>query len=547
MASIKKIKIWNFKGFRKFATEFNSGMNILVGDNESGKSTILEAIHLALTGIYCGRGIRNEISPYLINASAIEEYLSSLKSGKPLAPPELKIEIYFNGSIDSNFEGDHNSDKLDKVEGFSFSIGFAEQYKEEYEKLVELQDIHSLPTEYYVASWCSFSRDHAITTRTIPIKSVFIDSSNYRYQNGSDVYISRIVRDILEPEDIIAISQAHRRMIEGFANDQAITDINAKISKESTIVKGNVSLSADQGNKNAWENSLVTQVAGIPFSYIGKGAQCVIKTELALSHKKANDASIILIEEPESHLSFSRLNELTSAIANKYGDKQIIVSTHSSFVANKLGLSNLILLKNRKTIRISDLPSADFFKKMPGFDTLRLVLCKKAILVEGASDELVIQRAYMDSHDGKLPIEEGIDVISVGLAFLRFLEIAERIGVPTCVVTDNDGDVVALKNKYKDYLGEHKKPGIEICFDEIVDGADKPDRDEYNYNTLEPKMLKENSLSLFNEIFGTEYSSEDQLRKYMRRSKTECALAIFNSQKRVKYPAYLLKAISDVQ
>ena len=545
--AISKIKIWNFKRLRQFETEFNPGMNILVGDNESGKSTILEAVHLALTGVYCGRGIRNEISPYLINASAIEEYLSSLNGECPLAPPEMKIEIYFNGSIDPNFEGDQNSEKQDKIEGFSFSIGFAKQYQEEYEKLIEQKDIHSLPTEYYVASWCSFARDQSITTRTIPVKSFFIDSSNYRYQNGSDVYISRIVKDLLEPDDVIAISQAHRRMIESFAQDQAITNINKKISEESTIVEGDVSLSADQGNKNAWENSLVTQIAGIPFSHIGKGAQCIIKTELALSHKRANDAKIILIEEPESHLSFSRLNELTSAIANKCGEKQIIISTHSSFVANKLGLSNLILLRNGKTTRMSDLPSADFFKKMPGYDTLRLVLCRKAILVEGASDELVIQRAYMDTHNRKLPIEDGVDVISVGLTFLRFLEIAECLNVPTCVVTDNDGKVDALMKKYKNYLGENKKPTIDICFDEIVHGADAADGDKYNYNTLEPKLLKENSLDLFNEIFGTTYATEEQLRKYMKDSKTECALAIFNSCKSIKYPEYLLKAIRDEQ
>lgn len=545
--AIRKVKIWNFKGFREFETEFNPGMNILVGDNESGKSTILEAIHLALTGVYCGRGIRNEISPYLINASARKEYIESLESGSPLAPPEMKIEIYFSGSIDPSFEGDMNSEKQDKVEGFSFTIGFAKQYQEEYERLIELKDIHSLPTEYYVASWRSFARDHDITTRTIPIKSFFIDSSNYRYQNGSDVYISRIVKDLLEPNDVISISQAHRRMIESFSKDPAITNINKKISEESTIVDGDVSLSADQGNKNAWESSLVTQIAGIPFSYIGKGAQCIVKTELALSHKKANDANVILLEEPESHLSFSRLNELTSVIADKYGEKQIIVSTHSSFVANKLGLSNLILLRNGKTTRISSLPSADFFKKMPGYDTLRLVLCKKAILVEGASDELVIQRAYMDLHNGKLPIEDGVDVISVGLAFLRFLEIAERLSIPVCVVTDNDGNVDALKKKYKDYIGPQKKPTIDICFDEVVDGIDADDHEGYNYNTLEPKMLKENSLALFNEIFGTKYSTDKKLRQYMKGSKTECALAIFNSDKRIKYPGYILKAISDEQ
>ena len=541
--AIRKIKIHNFKGLREFETELNPGLNILVGDNESGKSTILEAIHLALTGMYCGRGIRNEISPYLINNEAIDEYLRSLTSEKPIAPPGLMIEIYFNGSIDPVFEGNFNTDKQDKIEGFRFEMAFAEQHYPEYEKLVQSKEIRSLPTEYYLASWTSFDRN-TVTTRTIPIKSVLIDSSNYRYQNGSDVYISRIVKDLLGEDDVIAISQAHRRMIEGFANDPAITNINTKISAESTIVQGDVSLSADQGNKNAWESSLITQVSGIPFTHIGKGAQCTIKTELALSHKKANSAEIILLEEPESHLSYSRLNELISMISNKYGDKQILVSTHSSFVANKLGLSNLILLKNGKTTRINELSSAEFFQKIAGYDTLRLILCRKAILVEGDSDELVVQRAYMDLHDGRLPIADGVDVISVGLSFLRFLEISVKLNIPTCVVTDNDGKLDALQKKYSDYLGENAKPNISICFDETVD-KNEADTSDYNYNTLEPKLLKANNLQLFNAIFGKKYATEDDLRKYMKDHKTECALSIFNSTQKINYPDYITRAVKD--
>ena len=541
--SIRKIKIFNFKSFRNFETELNPGLNILVGDNEAGKSTVLEAIHLALTGIYCGRGIRNEISPYLINSDAIQEYLASVNSKTMIAPPGVMIEIYFNGSIDPEFEGNENTDKLDKVEGFRFELAFAEQYKDEYEKMVQGEGIKSLPTEYYIATWTHFGRT-TITTRMIPMKSVLIDSSNYRYQNGSDVYISRIVKDLLEPDDVIAVSQAHRRMVDGFASDPAIKNINEKISSESTIVRGEVTLSADQGSKNAWESSLITQISGIPFTQIGKGAQCVIKTELALSHRKANNAEIILLEEPESHLSYSRLNELISMIAEKYGDKQILVSTHSSFVANKLGLSNLIFLKNGKTTRITELESADFFQKIAGYDTLRLVLCRKAILVEGASDELVVQRAYMDLHNGRLPITDGVDVISVGLTFLRFLEIADKLNIPTCVVTDNDGDVDALKKKYCNYLGEHAKPTISICFDETID-SDENDTSGNNLNTLEPKLLKENSLASFNALFGKNYTSENELRKYMKNHKTECALAIFVAAEKVNYPEYILKAVKD--
>ena len=124
------------------------------------------------------------------------------------------------------------------------------------------------------------------------------------------------------------------------------------------------------------------------------------------------------------------------------------MSTHSSYVANKLGLENLILLNDHRITRLSELKSTEFFRKMSGYDTLRLILCKRAILVEGDSDELIVQKAYMMSHDGRLPIQDGIDIISVGTAFLRFLEIADKLHKDTAVITDNDGDITALERKY---------------------------------------------------------------------------------------------------
>lgn len=544
--AIKKIVIKNFKCFREFSVELNSGLNILVGDNEAGKSTILEAVHLALTGIYAGKGIRNSLSAYLFNSDAVQEYILSLKNRTPIAPPTLSIEVFFEGSLDASFEGNYNSDVAPKVEGFKFEVSFQEQYKEEYQQMVAAENIGSLPIEYYGVRWVSFARDSGITTRSIPIKSVLIDSSNYRYQNGSDVYISRIVKELLEPEDIVSVTQAYRKLIDNFASDESISSINSRISEKSTIIAGDISLAADKGTQKAWEDSLVTQVSGIPFSFIGKGAQCAIKTELALSHRKTEDASVILLEEPESHLSYSKLNQLISSITKKHSDKQIIISTHSSFVANKLGLNNLLLLNCGCITKLNELKAADFFRKIAGYDTLRLILCKKAILVEGDSDELVVQRAYMDSHSGKLPIEDGIDVISVGLSFLRFLEVADALKKPVAVVSDNDGDFEAIKRKYADYLGENKKSYIDICIDSAVDSGSlsiggKP----YNYNTLEPKLLKQNTLEKFNSIFGKTYDTEDDLRIYMKSHKMECALAIFDAEESISYPAYIMEAIKD--
>lgn len=82
---IDKIVIENFKGFKdRFTLPLNSGLNIIVGDNEAGKSTILEAINLALTGLYNGRYLRNELTQYLFNNDAVNEYLASLPTDHPL-------------------------------------------------------------------------------------------------------------------------------------------------------------------------------------------------------------------------------------------------------------------------------------------------------------------------------------------------------------------------------------------------------------------------------------------------------------------------------
>ena len=264
----------------------------------------------------------------------------------------------------------------------------------------------------------------------------------------------------LEPSEIVNISQAHRRMREHFMKDKSIEAINQSLKENASISDKNVALSVELLSKNAWENSLITYIDEVPFQYIGKGEQCIIKTKLALADKKAKKASVILMEEPENHLTHARLNQLIETILTQCQDRQIIISTHSSFVANKLGIDSLTLLGNNgvKT-KISDLndSTSDFFKKLSGYDTLRLVLSKKTILVEGASDELIVQRTYMDSHDGRLPIKDGVDVISVGTSFLRFLEIADKLMKSVSVVTDNDGRINALEKKYSDYLGEKKE------------------------------------------------------------------------------------------
>lgn len=542
---IKEIKIKNFKSFDGvFSLKLNGGVNVIVGDNEAGKSTIIEAINLALSGFMGGKFIKNDLSQYLFNNAVVARYIKDLTEKKTAEMPEIIIELHFDGENTARFLGNDNIDNQNDC-GVFMKIAFDEKYQQEYEELVKAGDVRTLPLEYYDVFWSSFARE-AITARMIPIKSALIDAGGSRYQNGSDVYISRIVKDFLESEDVVAIAQAHRKMRDAFGEDVSVKNINDRIKTATNISDKEVKLDVDLSSKNAWETSLLTYLDDVPFHFIGKGEQSIVKTKLALSHKKAKEANVILFEEPENHLSHTKLNQLIKDIVSHQGKKQIIVSTHSNFIANKLGLANLILLNDHKTLKLNDLEgdTQDFFSKLPGYDTLRLILCKKAILVEGSSDELIVQRAYMDKNSGRLPIEDGIDVISVGTSFLRFLEIANALHKEVVVLTDNDGSTTALEKKYADYLGDNKKEYITICYDGQIDvGSLKIGENPYNYNTLEPKMLKANSLGLFNKIFSTSYKSADELRRYMQANKTECALALFDTKEPLDYPQYILDAI----
>lgn len=541
---IKSLHIENYKSYKgSFDVTLNNGVNILVGNNESGKSTIIEAIHLALTGILNGRYLKNELSQYLFNNDVVREYIENLKNKRPAPLPYILIELYLGGDDCPTFCGNGNSKKRDDC-GLVYKITFDERYRDVYEELIK-QEVKTIPIEYYDVTWTSFARDSSIISRNIPLKSALIDSSNTRYQNGSDIYISRIIKECLESKEVVDITQAYRKMQEVFMGEESIKNINAKLKDSSKISNKAVELSVDLSSKNAWESYLMTYLDKIPFNYIGKGEQCIVKTKLAFGHKKTQEANIILMEEPENHLSFSKLNELIATIKEQCGNKQILISTHSSFVANKLGLKSLLLLHSKKILRLNELTldTIEYFKKLSGYDTLRLLLCKKAILVEGDSDELVVQKAYLVKYK-KLPIENEVDVISVGnLSFLRFLEIAKLLSLTVTVVTDNDGDIEALKDKYRDYMA---LPNIKICYDSTIDSGDLMIGGKtFNYNTMEPKIVKENGLEKMNTILCTTYGSIDELHKYMKAHKTDCALKIFNTKESIIFPDYILRSIDE--
>jgi AAA15 family ATPase/GTPase len=532
---IEKVVIQNFKSLGSFELQLNEDLNIIVGNNETGKSTILEAIFLCLTGTFNGKRIENELSPYLFNKHCVDKYLESLLNGPTLEIPEILIELYFKNSSDlAKLKGTNNT-KHENVPGIYLKIAFDEDYSEEYQKYIEAPEkVTTIPTEYFKPTWLAFS-NNAITKRSIPVTPTLIDTATIRLQFGTDYYLQRIINDQLTGKEKTGLSLEYRKLKETFADQESIKSINQKLQAEKGLIsEKNLTVSIDITQKANWETSLTSYLDEIPFQYVGKGDQSILKMLLALE-RKGDTSDIILIEEPENHLSFSNMNFLISKISEKCVGKQLIIATHSAFVANKLGLEKLILIGEAlQTIRFNELQpdTQNYFKKLPGYDTLRFILSKKAILVEGPSDELFVQKAYRLSNNDRLPIQDGIDVISVrGLSFKRFLNISKILENKVVVITDNDGEYQKeIIDKYADYA---RLPNISIC-------ADSDD----NCPTLEPQIVKCNDLEVLNQILGREETRPSDLIDYMVKNKTECALRLFETDLAITIPQYILDGIT---
>lgn len=529
---IQQVHIQNYKIFEDFWLNLNDDLNIIVGDNEAGKSTILEAVGLALTRRLNGKQLDYELSPYLFNQKVANNFIQALKSGQKSEIPKILIELYLSEDAELQYlRGTVNAKKTDCV-GVKIEIVFNQEYTAEYEQLiVNPEQIRVIPTEYFKVNWYSFA-DNAISSRSLPIGPSYIDAANIRLQNGTDYYLNDIINSELDPKERVALSVAYRGLKEKFSDLDSINNINNKLTqKKGAITDKELAIAIDISQKSNWETNLVPHLDELPFQFVGKGEQNALKIMLALE-RQAENSQIILIEEPENHLSFSSMNKLITQIKRKCGGKQIIITTHSAYVLNKLGIEKLTFLHKNKTASLKDLSAdtQDYFMKLSGYDTLRLVLAKKAILVEGPSDELLVQKAYRLKHN-RLPIDDGIDVINVrGLSFARFLDIAKELEKEVVVVTDNDGDYQhKVVEKYQPYDGIST---ITIC-------ASNDD----TAKTLEPQIVKCNSLDVINKVFDSNYPDVQSLTKYMTDNKTDWALAFFNTEETISIPQYVQDSV----
>lgn len=527
---IRRIKIKGYRTHKDLTVEPNQKFNLIVGANESGKSTLMEAVALALTGRINGRSVAEELNPHWFSTELVNEFIRKRLNGVPAGFPEILIEIYFEdlpelqalcGAVNTHVP-------TIACPGVTMRISADPECAKDLEEWAR-SPTHLLPVEYYRHEWRSFA-DKELTTRPKMLATAVINSQTVRTSSGIDYHLRHILGDQLEPAERAQISLEYRR-VKASMSETALNAVNTRMSTVHATLHGRpITLAMDQSARTSWEGVVTPHVDNVPFSMSGLGQQSAIKISLAMS-RHAGSARFVIIEEPENHLTHTSLVTLLSRIESLAGEQQqLFVTTHSSFVLNRLGLDALLLMGNDVAAKLSALnpETVSYFKRLPGYDTLRIVLAKKIVLVEGPSDEIVFERIFLDEYEER-PMACGIDVLSMrGLSLARGLELCSALNKPTTVIRDNDGvDPDELRESLSAWLKNGER---ELFVGEISSGK-----------TLEPQLIYHSGENLLRDVLGI--TAQADLLKWMTREKTEAALRIGTSSKRIIPPAYMLEAV----
>lgn len=539
---INKLLIKNYKMFKEVEIPVNPIINIFVGDNDSGKSTLLEVIQILLSGklnnIPFERQLKTSFFNNEIRMKFKEEITKKNKYEGEL--PSIVLEAYFpDDGLYSEYKGTNN-ELGENCPGIRLDIEFNTDYSQFYKEMLKNNEIYDIPIEFYKATWRDFG-GHLIVFRSFPINLSVIDTTQKDYDSAVNRFINSRITNNLQEDEKLELARAYRKMKNEFNNNQQVLKLNERLSSAERLNDKTIKFGMREQVVDAWMSEVSIDVDNIPFENLGFGTQNIIKMELIFNQTK-DKSNVVLFEEPENNLAFGNMSRLISKISSD-DTKQVFITTHSSFVANKLGLKNIFLLYKGNVRQLSSVndETMDFFKKLPGYNTVRFLLAEQVILVEGPTDELIVQKAYKDLH-GKLPIEDGIDVMAIGsLAFKRYCELAVLVNKPLTIITDNDGNIEKnIVEKYKEYLDNHSDK-IQIYYDE-----------NEKYQTIEPSVLAANSetaedFQKFKETISKDNSlinrNYDEIEKFMRNNKAEWGLRVFDSEKSIKYPKHITNAI----
>ncbi|QQM20553.1 AAA family ATPase [Rhodococcus sp. P-2] len=528
---ITRVRSSNYRSLRALDFLPHENVNIVVGDNEAGKSTILEVIALVLGGRVHGRWAADDLNPHWFTQDVVKDYFESLRNGVNHDLPTIDLEVFFKvGTAGAErLRGLHNSADQD-CPGLRMRVIPDPDRSVELEEYLRLPDLPELiPTDLFIVDWRDFSGEK-VTRQPRGLGFATVNMATVSSSSGVDYKLRQLLRDFVTPQESAKIALEHRKAKDSITSG-VLRSVNDRINGEGGSF--GVGLQMDQSANTNWDMSVTPHIEEIPFSSLGHGRQVSTKIALAMS-RNSDRTRFVLVEEPENHLSHTGLMKILARINDLSNGRQLFITTHSSFVLNRLGFDSIHLMHRSELVPLSGDSISDetirYFQKQSGYDTLRLAIAEKIVVVEGPSDEMIFNRAFQ-SIKGREPRECGIDVIALGTRGKRALELARALNKKIAVLRDNDGkDPSHWTSAAADLIQPGKR---EMFIGDVIDG-----------HTLEPQLVSANDVAVLRRILSLEVDAD--VTEYMLANKTESAWIITESGMDLTWPDYIVRAVDFI-
>ena len=432
---LRELRIKNFRKIDELVVNFPRGLTVLVGENNSGKTTIIDALRLMLFSSRDFDSLRLTEDDFRVGTE----------------PASIEISCRFTGLEDEDEV--HFQECLVDIDDGKFEMQVNARVK--FNETTNRCNVRMWGGETEGGSLPSNHYDRLETTYLQPLRD-----PERGLRPGQHSQVSRLI-DCLAQEDQRAdfetIAKDANEKIQSLEPvEEARRDINAQMAAiaGSELTQKTELIFTDPTFRHIIAG-LQPEIEGLPFALNGLGYNNLIFTSATLGTLRRSPQfsfRSILVEEPEAHLhpqlQMLLLKHLADVASNHEGNEvQVIASSHSPILASQAPIDSVVSVHEVdgkvSAVSVCSITIDDKLKKklQRYLDATRgeLFFARRILMVEGIAEALLLP--VLAKISGVNLKESSVTVLNAdGINFNAFIPLfgVERLRVPVVILTDGD-------------------------------------------------------------------------------------------------------------